>query len=146
MALDVTTETAIDRPIHVVASYAADPSNAPTWYSNIEAVRWETDPPVQLGTKVEFAVRFLGQRLEYTYEVVELVPDDCLVMRTAQGPFPMETTYVWRSMGPETTHMTLRNRGEPSGFFQLAAPVMATAVRRANRKDLALLKRTLESS
>ena len=40
--------------------------------------------------------------------------------------------------------MTLRNRGEPAGFATVAAPVMAAAMRRANRKDLAGLKQRLE--
>ena len=41
--------------------------------------------------------------------------------------------------------MALRNRGEPSGFKAIAAPMMAQAVRRANTKDLARLKGLLES-
>jgi hypothetical protein len=42
--------------------------------------------------------------------------------------------------------MTLRNRGEPAGFARIAAPMMASAMRRANEKDLARLKQILESS
>ena len=41
--------------------------------------------------------------------------------------------------------MTLRNRGEPSGFAKVSAPLMAGAMRRANTKDLASLKALLES-
>ncbi len=92
-----------------------------------------------------FVARFLGRRLTYTYEVSELIPGERLVMGTAQGPFPMETTYTWTPAGDGATRMTLRNRGEPSGFSAVVAPFMAASVRRANRKDLAALRALLES-
>lgn len=144
MAVDVTTETVIGRPWEQVAAYAGDPTNAPEWYANITSVRWQTPPPVGVGSRMDFVARFLGRTLAYTYEVVEHDPHR-LVMRTAQGPFPMETTYTWEPETASSTRMTLRNRGEPAGFGKLAAPVMAAAIRRANQKDLARLKRILES-
>jgi uncharacterized protein YndB with AHSA1/START domain len=144
MAVDVRTEVVIDRPSGEVAAYAADPSNAPHWYANIESVRWQTPPPVAVGSRMDFVAHFLGRRLAYTYEVVELVPGRKLVMRTAQGPFPMETTYTWTPVDDSHTRMTLRNRGEPAGFSKIAAPVMVAAMRRANQKDLATIKRILE--
>src|SRR6202022_3079440 len=121
-----------------------DPTNAPEWYVNIDSIHWKTAPPVAIGSRMAFVARFLGRRLEYTYEVVDLIPGERLVMRTAEGPFPMETTYMWEAAGDDVTRMTLRNRGEPSGFAKVGAPVMAAAMRRANRKDLDLLKRLLE--
>jgi polyketide cyclase/dehydrase/lipid transport protein len=140
----VTTEIVIARPCEQVAGYAGDPGNAPRWYANIDSVRWLTAPPVRVGSRMDFVARFLGRRLAYTYEVVEYDPHQ-LVMRTAQGPFPMETTYTWQPEGVSSTRMTLRNRGEPAGFTKLARPVIAAAMRRANEKDLARLKRILES-
>jgi uncharacterized membrane protein len=145
MAVDVSAEIVINRPCVEVAAYTADPSHAPDWYINIDSVEWLTEPPVRVGSRLAFVARFLGRRLAYTYEIVELVPGERLVMRTAQGPFPMETTYTWRSEGTDRTRMTLRNRGEPAGFSTLMAPFMARAVRRANRKDLAALKARLEA-
>ena len=144
MAVDVLTEVVIARPVDVVASYAADPTNAPTWYANIESVTWETDPPPRVGSRVSFVARFLGRRLAYTCELVELVPGERLVMRTSEGPFPMETTYTWSPAEPGTTRMTLRNRGEPAGYSKLVALLMAPAMRRANRADLRALKALLE--
>ena len=117
----------------------------PEWYENIESVRWESPPPAAVGSRVAFVARFLGRRLAYTYEVRELVPGERLVMSTAEGPFPMETTYTWADTAAGGTRMTLRNRGEPAGFAKVAAPVMAAAMRRANRKDLARLKALLEA-
>jgi uncharacterized membrane protein len=146
VGVDVRTEIVIDRPIEVVAAYAADPSSAPSWYANIDSAEWKTPPPAAVGTRVAFVARFLGRRLEYTYELVDLVPGERLVMRTAQGPFPMETTYTWTAVGESSTRMTLRNRGEPAGFSRVLAPFMAPAIRRANRKDLARIKQILESS
>jgi len=145
MAVDVVTEIVIERPRAEVAAYAGDPSNAPSWYVNIKSVEWETPPPLAVGSRMAFVAQFLGRRLAYTYEVADQVAGERLVMRTAQGPFPMETTYTWETVSESATRMTLRNRGEPSGFSKLAAPLMAGAMRRANRKDLEQLKALLES-
>lgn len=144
--VDVVTETIIRRPRDEVAAFAADPSRAPEWYQNIKAVEWETEPPVQVGSRVRFRAVFLGRTLVYTYEIREFVPGERLVMATAEGPFPMQTEYTWADVDDDhgATRMTLRNHGEPSGFAGLGAPVMARAMRRANAGDLALLKRLLE--
>ena len=145
MRVDVQVETTIERPVGPVAGFAGDPANAPKWYANIKSVDWQTPPPVSIGSRMDFVAHFLGRRLAYTYEVVELEPDRRLVMRTADGPFPMETTYTWEATNDGSTRMTLRNRGNPAGFSRFAAPVMKRAIRRTTTKDLARLKTLLES-
>ena len=144
MTVDVQVETTIGRPVAEVAAFAGDPTNAPQWYANIRSVSWKTAPPVAEGSRMDFVAQFLGRRLAYTYEVVELDPERRLVMRTADGPFPMETTYTWEATGTERTRMTLRNRGNPAGFSRIVAPVMERAMRRATSKDLSRLKTMLE--
>jgi hypothetical protein len=142
--VDVLTELVIDRPLAEVAAFAGNPDNAPIWYENIKSVEWESPRSLSVGSRVAFVAHFLGRRLAYTYELVELIPEQKLVMRTAEGPFPMETTYTWQSFGPGSTRMTLRNCGEPSGFSRVVAPIMEAAMRRANRKDLERLGAVLE--
>ncbi len=146
MAVDVVTEITIARPAGAVAAYAADPSNAPAWYKNIISITWETSPPLRPGSRVAFTARFLGRQLAYTYEITDFAPGQRLVMRTAQGPFPMETTYTWQATEDDSTRMTLRNRGEPAGFPKLTSPLMAIAMKRATSKDLRNLKAILETA
>lgn len=143
MSVDVTTSIDIARPRRDVASYAADPGNVTAWYQNIERVEWRSDPPLRAGSRIAFVARFLGRTIAYTYEIKDLTRDERLVMATSEGPFPMETTYTWSDTSGGT-RMTLRNRGNPSGFSKVAAPLMRPAIRRANQKDLRRLKAILE--
>ena len=145
MPVDVSTEIDIKRPRADVAAYAANPDNAPAWYVNIKVVEWQTPRPMRIGSRVAFVANFLGRRLEYTYEVIDFVSGEHLVMRASEAPFPMETRYTWTSTPDGGTRMRLRNLGNPRGFSRLLAPLMAAGMRRANRKDLRLLKQTLES-
>jgi uncharacterized protein YndB with AHSA1/START domain len=145
VAVDVQTEIEISRPRAEVFAFAADPSNATAWYKNIKAVDWETPPPAVVGSRLRFRAHFLGRTLEYTYEVREIEPGHRFIMATAQGPFPMETIYVWEDGVDGATKMTLRNRGEPSGFATVAAPIIVRAMRKANEADLRRLKALLES-
>lgn len=138
--IDVISEIVIACPRDRVARYSANPDKVPDWYVNIKSVEWKTPRPAVVGSRIAFIAHFLGRRLEYTYEIVE----ERLVMRTAGGPFPMETSYTWEAINESSTRMTLRNRGRPSGFSALMAPFMSFMMQRATRKDLARLKQLLE--
>ncbi|RCW51939.1 SRPBCC family protein [Paenibacillus prosopidis] len=143
--VDVFTEITIDCPRDRVATYAANPDHAPEWYVNIKSAEWQTPKPLRIGSKVAFKAQFLGKQLSYVYEIAQYVPGQMLKMKTADGPFPMETTYTWETIDGSSTRMTLRNKGNPAGFSMLFAPFMSLMMKRANNKDLKRIKHILES-
>jgi Polyketide cyclase / dehydrase and lipid transport len=144
MDVDFANVIVIARSPTDVADYAANPDNAPKWYGSIKAVEWKTTPPVRAGSQINFVAQFLGTRMAYTYQVVEYVRRQRLVMRTITGLFPVETIYTWEAVGPHSTRMTLRHRGMAPGVLKLIARPIGHAMRNTNRADLANLKRLLE--
>ncbi len=142
--VNVFTEIIIRRTVEEVSEYAAIPDNAPEWYVNIHSAEWQTEKPLTIGSRIAFKAQFLGRELEYVYEIVEYKLHQKLIMRTVDGPFPMETTYTWEAIDDNNTRMTLRNKGNPTGFSKLIGPFMSFMMKRANMKDLKKIKETLE--
>jgi Polyketide cyclase / dehydrase and lipid transport len=110
MLVDVNTSIEISCPRAVVSGFASEPTNATRWYANIREAVWRTTPQLVVGSRFAFVAQFLGRRLEYTYEVTEAVAAERLVMRTSEGPFPMETTYEWAEIAGGT-RMVLEGAG-----------------------------------
>lgn len=144
MGVDVTVEPGIARPRAEVAAFSSDPANDTRWILALDSVRVLTDGPVGPGTRVERVASFLGKRIEYVNEIVALDEGARLEMRSVKAPFPMTVVYEWED-APGGSLMRIRAGGDAGGFYRVAGPLLGAAVRKGIEKDLAELKRLMES-
>jgi hypothetical protein len=141
MGTDVRVEVEIHRPRNAVADYMFDPAHDPEWTKNVIAVNPLTPGKLHKGSRVERTVKFLGKRFGYQYEVVDAGDD--FVEMTVEQPFPMRVRYELAGDGA-ATRASIHARGDASGFYRLASPLLNRMVRRSIRKDLEMLKQRLE--
>lgn len=141
--VDARAEVVIDRPRQEVAQIATDPANDPLWIGGVQSARLLSEGPLGVGSRVARTARFLGRRIDYVNEVVELEPSARLRMRSVRGPFPMDITYSFADAAGGT-RTAIEVRGEPGRFFGIAGPLLESMVRRSVTSDLARLKALVE--
>lgn len=142
--LVVSTILEVPYPLAKVWDFMSNPENATAWYKNIISSEWiEGNDTVRKGAKARFSAQFMGKRMDYVYEFSAVAPPVQLVMKTASGPFPMQTEYKLESTGMQSTRIELINEGEPRGFAFWLMPFMKMMMKAANKKDLLQLANCL---
>jgi carbon monoxide dehydrogenase subunit G len=145
MALDETAEIAIARAPAEVASYMFNPEHDPAWIGGISEVQPIGPANVTLGSRVRRRASFLGRRIDYVMEVVDLVQDRRLTLHAVEAPMPMDVTYEVEPSADGSV-ARVRVQGDTGGFYRLAGPLMGAQVRRSIAADVARLKRILEAT
>ncbi|HEU0287453.1 MAG TPA: SRPBCC family protein [Nocardioidaceae bacterium] len=144
MGIDVSATADITKPADVVAAYAMEAENDPTWIGGISSARRLTPGPTAVGTRVERVAHFIGWRIDYVMEVADLAPGRRIVLRSIKSPFPMRVTYSFEPVAGGT-RAGVRVEGGPEGLARPASGMMSRAVRRNLRKDVARLKAICET-
>ena len=140
----VENSVVINRPVEEVFAFMSDVEKAALYESGVEERVLTSEGPMGVGSTGRDISRFLGRRMEYTPEVIGYEPGKLLEMSTDM-PFEMTIRYEFEDADGGTL-ARIRVQGEGSGFYRLAAPLLARMVKRNVSSDLRTLKRLLESS
>jgi hypothetical protein len=144
MALDETAEITIRRDPGEVATYMFDPVHDPDWISGISEAEPLDPLPIATGSRIRRRASFLGRRIDYVMEVVELLPARRLAMHAIEAPMPMDVTYEV-DPAPEGSVARVRVQGDAGGLYRVAGPLIGTQVRRSITADVRRLRKILES-
>jgi uncharacterized membrane protein len=134
----------IDRPIQEVFDFVHDIANDPLWQTTIVEQEKLTEGPLRAGSRIREVRRFLGIRVETTYEVTEYEPPKRSAITMISGPVPFSGSYALEALDG-STRFTVQGDIEGHGFFKLAEPVFARLTGRELEANLGHLKDVLEA-
>ena len=143
--IEIVTTTAISRPTGDVFSFVADMTNNPDWQGGMQSCQWTSDPPIRVGSTYDQVASFLGKEIRSSFEVTELDPGRMIRIATTSGSMPIDVTRTVEPIDHEQSRVTAVVRGDPSGLFSVAKPLMKAMVGRNVRRDYARLKEFLEA-
>lgn len=142
--IEVTDSVVINRPVDEVFAYAGNPANDSSWATVMVESRLTSEGPIQKGTTLVEVLRFLGKRIETQCEVTEYDQGRriAFTMDAPGNKGEHERSFEAVDGG---TRVTLLTRGDSSGLFKLADPVLKRVATKQMASDLAILKELLES-
>jgi hypothetical protein len=134
----------IQRPIQEVFDFVHDITNDSLWQTTIVEQEKLTEGPLRAGSRIKEVRRFLGVRIETSYEVTEYEPPTRSAVKMISGPVPFSGSYVLEALAG-STRFTVQGDIEGHGFFKLAEPVFARMTARELEANLGHLKDLLEA-
>ncbi len=140
--IKINLSVVIHRPVEDVFAYSTDTSHWAEWNLGLLEVS-APEGPLHVGTRIREVFKFLGRRIESTFEVVDYELNRRVTFRTVAGPIPMTGTQTYEPVDGDTK-LTVSGEGEAGGFFKLTEPVVAQMIRRQNQTGLDNLKDLLE--
>jgi Polyketide cyclase / dehydrase and lipid transport len=137
----------IDRPVEEVFAFVTDPNNDPLWHASTLDTEQTSEGSVGVGTTYRIVLKFLGRRIETTYEIIEYEPPRKHCVRITSGPIPAVGCLLLEPTNDASIRFTQNlDRGELGFFFRMAEPLVRRAINRQSETDLATLRDLLESS
>ncbi|MFF9121300.1 SRPBCC family protein [Streptomyces massasporeus] len=144
MGIDESVERVIPLPCEQVAAYAMDWRHDAEWTQGIRTAQLTRQADAGgfgVGAEVTRTAYFLSKRIDYVLRVAAFQPPRLLDMVSVAGPLPMHVTYTFDALPGGGTLARIRVRGDASGLYRLAGPMMGRKVRSSLVKDLQDLER-----
>ena len=143
--IEISAQVEIARSPEAIFDFLADMSNNPTWQKGMQECRWTSEPPLRLGSTYDQVARFLGKVIVSSFVVTEFEPGHRIRIQTASGTMPIDVTREVIAIADGRSSVSAIVRGDPTGVFRLATPLMRSMVQRSVTRDYRRLRELLEA-
>jgi hypothetical protein len=130
-----------------VFAFLEEVENNTRWLRGMESSTWTTPPPVRVGSRYRQRARFLGKRIETSFEVTVHRPGELVTISSREGSsFPLTVTRRVEALDAGRCRVTETVDSDPSGFYRFAEPLLRRLVQRNIQRDYRRLKALLEAA
>jgi uncharacterized protein YndB with AHSA1/START domain len=136
-------EETINRPVHEVFRYIADPTLYAEWMP-VSDVHVATPGEVRIGSTARAMMKVGSRMAPFTWEVTGYHADASLAFRTIEGPVNWDGTYEVSPTEGAATRIISSGRLGLKGWQRLLEPYMSGEIRRGEAAELNRLKDLLE--
>ena len=133
-------------PPEAVFAYWADWTNNPKWQSGMESCVWTSAPPLGVGSTYAQHASMAGKKIVSQFEVVELDPGRCLLIKTTESTIPLDITRRVEPLPDGGTRLVATIRGGPRGWARIFDPLLERMVAGNVREDYARLAEILDAA
>jgi uncharacterized membrane protein len=134
----------INKPAAAVFAFVAEFANDAKWQKDLVRSEKTSDGPIAVGTTGLLVQKFAGQEIKNEVVVTVYDPPKTYAFKTTSGPVQFEGSLSLEEMAGGT-HVTMKAKGEPGGFFKLAEGMLQKELEKGFERDLAKLKEILEA-
>ena len=115
--LRVETSVGVNRPDEEVFAFISDFENNPRWQSGMQEATFTSQGPLGVGSTYAQVAKFLGRRVESTFEVIDYEPNRLVKATSTSGSFPITFTRIVEPVAGGCKVIAIVE-GDASGFFQ----------------------------
>ena len=140
----IVEKVTIERTPSEVFEFVATPENIPLFWSSIIDYKRLSDE-LEKGARAEATLKIAGKKFNWIAELIEFEPDEQMMWRSLEAPFPFTYEYRFEPMGDATTVTYWIESEDLPGFFSIANKLVGRMFAREVHANLLHLKDLLES-
>ncbi|MBN2076480.1 MAG: SRPBCC family protein [Dehalococcoidales bacterium] len=135
----------INRPVDPVFDYATNIDNLPKWETNMLESAKTSEKSKGIGTTYKGVIKAMGMTMDWTSKVTDFEENTRVDKTINSGKTIIYEKLLFDETNDGNTEFNLMQDYRIGGFLRLITPIMLFSMKQQMKKNLANLKRIMET-
>ena len=134
----------INRPVHEVFEFLADPRNFSKWQSGVVQSTVTSPGPIGMGTTFDEVVKIMAWKVRTACEVTQYELDRKMCFKATSKPIAYAGQFTFEKTG-DGTRLNVFGVAQLRGLWRLAGPLFGSEIKKETAKEMDKIKEVVES-